>query len=134
VSSFKRLFALSFVVAAMATPGAYAAEPAPTGTARVDESVRCFVSMSMLIQADDAETKNVGQMGALYFMGRLDSGMPDKDLEERIFAVGQSMEGQDVQKVIQHCGEIMQERGEAVQKIGERVAVREQAAAAAKPK
>ncbi len=124
--------AVALAAAVSVSSAAQAAEA--TGSARLDESVRCFAVTSMLMTMDDPETKNVGQMGGLYFMGRLDGALSDKDLEDRLFAFSQDLPNQDLQKLLAHCGDIMKVRGTAMQDIGSRVGVREEAAAAAKKK
>lgn len=121
---------LAVVAASPVASSVWAAEP--TANARLDESVRCFVVSSMLMTLDDSEINNVGQMSSLYFMGRLDGATSDKDLEDRLFALSQTLDPADIQKDVAHCAEILKVRGAAIQVIGQKVEVRETAAAAAK--
>jgi hypothetical protein len=127
VRSLKLLTAVGFAVAAMATSGVQAAEP--TASARLDESVRCFAAMAILVSMDNAETQKLGEMGGLYFMGRLDGALSDQDLEDRLAALGQNPPDEDMPELIARCAEIMTARGQAIQEIGGRVSAREKAAA-----
>lgn len=129
--SLRRLTALGFAAAAVvAASGAQAAEPA--ASARLDESVRCFAAMAILVSMDGAETRKLGEMGGLYFMGRLDGALSDQDLEDRLAALGQNPPAADMPALITRCAEIMTTRSQAIQEIGGRVSVREKAAADAK--
>jgi hypothetical protein len=128
--SLRLLTALGFAAAAMAASGAQAAEPA--ANARVDESVRCFAAMAILVSMDSVETRKLGEMGGLYFMGRLDGALSDQDLEDRLAALGQNPPTADMPALVTRCAEIMTTRSQAIQEIGGRVSVREKAAADAK--
>ena len=126
--SLKLLTALCLLGALMAAPGVRAAEP--SANTRLDESLRCFATMSVLMTMDDPEAHKLGEMGGLYFMGRLDGALADKEFEDRLFAFSQNMPNEDIPKLMTRCAEIMQTHGAVVQEIGRRVSVREEAAAA----
>lgn len=118
--------ALALAAAASAPSAVRAATPA--ANARLDESVRCFAVTSILSISDDEETKQVGQMGALYFMGRLEGQLSDKEFEDRLFEFSKNRDKIDTNKILAGCGELMQAHGAAVQAIGDRVSKREEAA------
>jgi hypothetical protein len=128
----KLLTAVCFLGASMGVSGVRAAEP--SANARLDENLRCFATMSVLMTLDDPEAHKLGEMGGLYFMGRLDGALTDKEFEDRLFAFSQNMPNEDMPKLMTRCGEIMQTHGAVVQEIGRRVSVREEAAAAAAKK
>jgi hypothetical protein len=130
--SFSKVFAAALCALAAVSIAPMTAQAAPAPNARLDESVRCFVVTSMLMNMDDPQIKNVGQMGSLYFMGRLDGALPDKDLEDRLFTLSQTLNPADLKSDVAHCGEILKARGAAIQAISTRVAAREKAAAAKK--
>lgn len=119
--------AVALGVAMSAPAGVSAAEQ--TAAERLDESVRCFGIASVMMAMDDANSQQTGQMAGLYFMGRLDGALSDKELEDRLFAFSQNLPKEDMQKLLTRCGEIMKVRGEAIQGVGGRVSAREEAAA-----
>lgn len=120
------------VLAALSAVSIEARAAETAADTRADESLRCFAVTSMLVSADDAEVKQFGQLGSLFFMGRLDGALSDQALEDRLFKFSQNIANEDMEKIVTRCGEIMKARGEAVQAIGGRVEAREKAAADAK--
>jgi hypothetical protein len=119
--------AASLAVTVLAANGSWAAEQ--TSDARNAESIRCMVVATQLVQMDDAEAQKIGQMSAMYFMGRLDAAMSDKEIEDRLFATGQVMLGTNLQKDLERCGAILQERGGVYEDMGKRISAREETAA-----
>lgn len=96
------------------------------------EDLRCFVATSLLAASGDDSIKQIGQMGALYFMGRVDAKLSDKELEDQMFAVGQGLTEADTRAMLVRCGNVLQQRGTKIQEISKRVQARESAAAAKK--
>jgi hypothetical protein len=129
---FSKFFAAALGALAAVSVAPRGAQAAPVPNARLDESVRCFVVTSMLMNMDDPQIKSVGQMGSLYFMGRLDGALPDKDLEDRLFTLSQTLNPAELKQDVAHCGEVLKARGAVIQGISARVESREKAAAAAK--
>ncbi|PLR22337.1 hypothetical protein SGCZBJ_18515 [Caulobacter zeae] len=96
------------------------------------EDLRCFVVTSLLAASDDESAKQIGQMGALYFMGRIDAKLSDKKIEDQMVALSAGLTEADTRAMLVRCGGELEKRGATMQEISKRVQVREEAAAAAK--
>jgi hypothetical protein len=130
----KIITATAVVLCAVLSASSSAGAAEQSAAERLDESVRCFGIASVMMTLNDDASKQSGQMAGLYFMGRLDGALSDKELEDRMFAFSQGLPKEDVQKLLTRCGDIMKVRGDAIQAIGGRVSAREEAAAAAAKK
>lgn len=67
------------------------------------------------------------QMASMYFFGRVDAVLSEKELEERMAAAGRMIEGKPLGPYLQECGDYMQVRGKVMETIGGRLEAKEKA-------
>jgi len=88
--------------------------------------LRCLLLSAGLRESDNAEARSSGEKAALFFFGRVDSRVPQAQLEARLVREAQALQGLDRGAALRACGTFMQERGQLLSEIGGRLEARGQ--------
>jgi hypothetical protein len=97
-----------------------------------DADVRCLVVTSVMSKSDEPTAKTYGQIGAAYYLGKLDGRDPKLDLENRLVAEGVKMktDGAAAASEAQRCLAALAARAGDLTAMGDRVTKRVEAAPA----
>lgn len=125
-SSAAAVFAASFLAFGSVRAAEQSAE------SRNAESLRCAVVMGQLIAMDDEQARQAGQMGALYFKGRMDGALSDAEIEHGLFVAAQAMRGVPLANELRRCQSIIGARNAAHKEIVSRLSARLEASEAGK--
>ena len=101
----------------------------PSAAAQDSESfdLRCLILTAQLRQSEDATVRQAGEGASYFFFGRVDARVPESELEDRMWQESQAMLHEDLQAILQACGNLMQERGRMLIDVGNRIQARERA-------
>ena len=102
------LLAALVAAAPIAQPAA-AQAPAPL-------DLRCFRLMAELAEDEDPRIRSMGRVAAQYFLGRIDAAAPGFDVET---ALGEGDGGEDRDRLLRQCGDVMGAGGRDFRAIGE---------------
>ena len=80
---------------------AAAAAPAESG---VTADARCLMTMAALSSAQDATAARSGQIGTVFFAGRIKAREPSFDFTTRLKALATTMTGDVLQNELKRCG------------------------------
>jgi hypothetical protein len=116
-----RVVAWRVTISALALMLTMPTTPASADVTTVDADLRCLVASLTLLNSPVEEQRRAGMGSFSYWLGRVDGGAPNIDLEERIAAVSQSMTQEDVARELIRCGAELMQRGREVQAIGNRL-------------
>jgi hypothetical protein len=96
---------------------AAAAAPA-TLSAEQEGSVRCLVLSAQISSSQDKTEAQAGLYSTLYWMGRVNGGLPGADLQSTIVRLLPAMTAEQMKSDGPRCGAEMKARGEEMQHIG----------------
>lgn len=100
--------------------------PAQAQDTRLDSDLSCFVVTLSMMQSSEPQIRTAGQSAFQYWLGRLDGGDPNFDLEGRLPAAIAAMTPERIASESTRCGQEMIARGNEVQAIGRRMEARGQ--------
>ena len=90
------------------------AAPAKVGSPTVTDDVRCLLTMVVLSQNKDRQ--QAGQLGAIFFLGRINGRAPTLDLAAAMKAQAPTMmQQQTLQTELARCGPMIQTSNQAFQ-------------------
>jgi len=99
-----RLFLPLVCAAAVLTPAVAAAQPAASPAAL---DARCLITMVLLSNSSDQNAAHMGQLGVVYFAGRVKAHEPNYNFAQ-LKAVGATLNEQSAQAELKRCGAIVQ--------------------------
>ncbi|HYM18762.1 MAG TPA: hypothetical protein VEU06_09380 [Micropepsaceae bacterium] len=103
-----------------------AAHAQSAAAANITADIRCLIASLSSGNSNDETVKTAGFLASLYYLGRLDGGAPNLDLESRMIAEIDKMTPEDVRSEAARCGSTMQARGAAFSEIGNHLVERGQ--------
>jgi hypothetical protein len=89
-----------------------------------EADLSCLVASLHLMNSSVPEQSQAGIASFLYWLGRVDGGAPDLDLETRIANLSPAFTNEHLNAELVRCGTEMQTRGAEVQAIGDRLQAR----------
>jgi|SRR5215831_5185883 len=91
---------------------------AQSADANTTADIRCLITSLSLGKSNNETVKTAGFLASLYYLGRLDGGAPNVDLETRMIAEIEKMTPEELRSEAVRCGSTMQARGKAFSDIG----------------
>lgn len=107
---------------AMAAPSQ--GEPQASSTLLPD--VRCFIATSVLAQSQDPAMAQIGLLASMFWFGRVDRRMTDRELEKLMKEQAMATTSADLKLDLQRCGDEMKVRGQVMTQIGQRISRQEE--------
>jgi hypothetical protein len=99
---------------------------------RVVADVKCVVVGLRMMQMTAQQQQGAGTMVALYYLGRLDSRVPDSEADGLIESEAEKMDAVDFRANAVRCGKGLALRGREIQKISADLSRKTQGGAAPK--
>jgi hypothetical protein len=99
---------------AQAKPAAKPAAAAKTGSATVNDDVRCLLTMVAFSNLNK-DHPQAGQIGVFFFAGRISERAPGLDLAAAVKAQAPSLGPQQLQAELQRCGPLVDGTSRKVQ-------------------
>lgn len=99
---------------------------------QVVADVKCVVVGLRMMQMTAPQQQGAGTMIALYYLGRLDSRVPDAEADELIESEAEKMAAAEFHANAVRCGKVFALRGEKIQKISADLSRKTQGRAAPK--
>ena len=91
----------------------------------LDPDVKCLVSTMTLSSSDDEHVKSVANMGASYYLGRLDArAISTADLEDRMVIVLSQMTPDQLRTELDACAKTLEDTAGNLKTVGEEVSRR----------
>ncbi|MGO9133575.1 MAG: hypothetical protein ACLP8A_05935 [Methylovirgula sp.] len=114
---------VSFIFSRIAMAAAIAGAPMFASKALADDpattaDLRCLVVGLRFAGSPTENLKQAGLIETLYYLGRLDSRIPNLDLEGQVGTLLTKMNEQDFKTEAQRCGLLLSQRGQALQTMG----------------
>lgn len=93
------------LAAAAAQPPSYEPTPLPA-SADKELSIRCLIEANLLAMNEkaSAEDRQIGQVGTLYWLGRVNTEFPDRDVVKLIPDVLTRLKTENLDKEAEYCG------------------------------
>jgi hypothetical protein len=87
--------------------------------------VRCMIALGQMAQSADGETRAAANSASQYYFGRIDSRVPDGELEATLIRETRGMPERLDPQLLQACGTFMAGRGQRLSEVGRRIGERE---------
>lgn len=93
------------LAAAITQPPSYEPTPLPA-SADKELSIRCLIQSNLLAvnEKESAENRQIGQAGALYWLGRVNAEFPRLDVVKLIPGVVTRLKPENFEKETEYCG------------------------------
>jgi hypothetical protein len=105
----------------------WAAAVAAPATSDFDFDVQCMIATQQASGQLEGELAFAAQLAAMYYFGRVDSGLSSVELERRMAAAAKEIEGRPLGPLLEKCGDYMKVRGKLMEDLGARLERREKA-------
>lgn len=104
-----------------------AAAPAADADDQLRFDVQCMVATQQAAEQLEGALAMASQMASMFYFGRVDSHLPNSEVDERIAAAAKAIEGKQLGPLLEECGQFMQARGKAMEALGMKMDARDKA-------
>ena len=94
---------------------------------QVTFDIHCMIASQAANEQAEGEMKAATLLSTMFYFGRVDSALPDAEMEQRLATESARVEGQPLGPLMEKCGAFMQQRGQQLEAIGARLMSRQRA-------
>jgi hypothetical protein len=88
---------------------------------QVTFDIHCRIAAQAAHEQADGAMKAATLLSTMFYFGRVDSALPEAEMEQRLATESARIEGQPLGPLLEKCGAFMQQRGQQLEAIGARL-------------